>query len=377
MSQFDVECVVIGAGVVGLACAARLAEQGREVLVIERNNGIGEEISARNSEVIHAGIYYQPGSLKARLCVEGKSLLYRYCAERQIRYERIGKLIVACDDEEIHTLRQLQATAIANGVHDLRWLTGEEAREIEPAIRCKAALFSPSTGIVDSHGLMLSLQADLEDRGGAVSFGSVVTKIRMTGDGVEIHADCGGESVAVKAAMLVNCAGLGARQVAGLCPGNIILPNAWFAKGSYFRLSGPAPFRHLIYPVPVPGGLGVHLTLDLDHRARFGPDVERVAAAAATLNVEPQRGQSFYQSIRRYWPELPDDALQPDYAGIRPKITHPGATEHEFSDFAILTAGDHGMPGVVHCLGIESPGLTSSLAIALMVATDLRMTRAP
>ena len=359
-----VECVVIGAGVVGLAIARALALRGRETLVLEAEDAIGTGTSSRNSEVIHAGIYYTPGSAKAILCVAGRQLLYDYCAARGVAHRRCGKLIVAADQEQVNTLRKIEATARANGVHDLQWLTAAEAQALEPALSCVAALLSPSTGIVDSHGVMLAMQADLEDAGGTVALRAPVMRGRCDGDG--IHLEAGRDDVVeICAQVVINSAGLQAqalaRRIAGIPAASI--PSPLYAKGCYYVLQGKSPFRRLIYPIPIPGGLGVHLTLDLAGQARFGPDVEWVEEL--DYSVDPARGERFYDVIRRYWPDLPYGALLPGYAGIRPQLRHPGGPG---VDFLIQGPQAHGIPGLVNLYGIESPGLTASLAIAERVA---------
>lgn len=363
-----VDCVVIGAGVVGLAVARALAMRGLEVVVLEAEAAIGTGTSSRNSEVIHAGIYYPPGSAKAKLCVSGKHLLYAYCEARGVGHSRCGKLIVASDDEQAGTLEKIIVTARANGVDDLRRLTGAEAMALEPALSCVAALLSPSTGIIDSHGFMLALQGDLEAAGGTVALRAPV-RGGHCGDGGLIHLEAGSDGVIELAArVVVNSAGLQAQEVAqriaGIPPESI--PPAIYAKGSYYVLQGRAPFRHLIYPVPETGGLGVHLTLDLAGRGKFGPDVEWVEKLDYT--VDPEGAARFYRLIRRYWPGLPDDALQPGYAGIRPKLSRAGTTS---ADFLIQGPEAHGVPGLINLYGMESPGLTSSLAIAQQVADSL------
>jgi L-2-hydroxyglutarate oxidase LhgO len=365
IEQLDV--LVVGAGVVGLAVARALALAGREVLVLEREAAIGTGTSSRNSEVIHAGIYYPQGSLKAQLCVQGKQLLYAYCAERGIAHRRCGKLIVANTPSQLEALPSIVEKARASGVLDLRLLTGGAARELEPELACLGAILSPSTGIVDSHGLMLALQGDLEHAGGMVACHAEVDRVVVTEGGFDVQTRDG---TLLHARMLVNAAGLNAcdlaRRIQGLAPSHV--PRAWFAKGNYFSLSSRAPFQHLIYPAPEPdkhlAGLGVHLTLDLGGQAKFGPDVQWVDRAD-DLEVDPQRGQAFYAEVRRYWPGLPDGALQPGYAGMRPKISGP----HEAAaDFVIQGPAVHGLSGLVNLFGIESPGLTSCLAIADRVA---------
>ena len=365
MSAEQVDTVVIGAGVVGLAVARALALQGREVMVLEAADAFGTGTSARNSEVIHAGIYYPAGSLKARLCVQGKQMLYDYCAERGIAHQRCGKLIVATSADQVDELRAIQQRAAANGVHDLRLLTRAEAQALEPSLQCHAALLSPSTGIVDSHGLMLSLLGDLEQAGGLLAVNSEVKSLAALEDkaqaAIKMEVFGGEESTELIARQVVNAAGLHAPALAARTQGLDLrhVPQAHFAKGNYFTLSGRAPFSRLIYPVPEPGGLGVHLTLDLGGQAKFGPDVQWVDSPH-DLEVDAARGNAFYAEVRRYWPELRDGALQPGYAGIRPKISAPGEPA---ADFVIQGPREHGVPGLVNLFGIESPGLTSCLAL--------------
>lgn len=359
----EIDCVVIGAGVVGLAVARELVLAGREVMVLESEGAIGTGTSSRNSEVIHAGIYYPSGSLKARLCVEGKGMLYGYLASRGLPYRRCGKLIVATSPEQVAQLDGIQARAAANGVDDLQWLEASEAREMEPHLQCLAALHSPSTGIVDSHALMLSLQGEFENAGGIVAVKSPVVGAVCEPRAIVLEA---ADGTRLRCASVVNAAGLGAPRLArrfdGLRPDAV--PDAHFAKGNYFTLAGRAPFSRLIYPVPEAAGLGVHLTLDLGGQAKFGPDVEWVDSPD-DLVVDARRGDGFYAEVRRYWPGLPDGALLPGYAGIRPKISGPGEPA---ADFVIQGPSDHAVPGLVNLFGIESPGLTSSLAIARRVA---------
>ncbi|MEQ6434156.1 NAD(P)/FAD-dependent oxidoreductase [Comamonas sp. w2-DMI] len=361
-----VDCVVVGAGVVGLAVARALALAGREVMVLEAEDAIGTGTSSRNSEVIHAGIYYPQGSLKAMLCVRGKELLYRYCETRGVEHRRCGKLIVATSAEQVQQLHGIQAKAAANGVADLQWLQAAEAKALEPALHCEAALLSPSTGIVDSHGLMLSLQGDLENAGGMVVLHAALQAARILSDGILLTMVDG---MQLHAATVVNAAGLNAPALARRFEGfsQQHVPEAFFAKGNYFTLTGRAPFRHLVYPVPEAAGLGVHLTLDLGGQAKFGPDVQWVDNAR-DLQVDGRRADAFYAEIRRYWPALKDGSLVSGYAGIRPKISGPGAPA---ADFWIQGPGQHGVPGVVQLFGIESPGLTSSLAIGEYVAAML------
>jgi L-2-hydroxyglutarate oxidase LhgO len=363
----QVDAVVVGAGVVGLAVARALALRGREVIVLEAAAAIGTGSSSRNSEVIHAGIYYAAGSLKARLCVTGRELLYRYCEERGLGHSRCGKLIVATSQAQADGLPAILARAAANGVDDLRLLQRAEALALEPQLDCVAALLSPSTGIVDSHALMLALQGDLENAGGMIAFQSALLSAECSEAGIVLRSVDG---TTLRARAVVNAAGLQAPTLAAKFSGldKRHLPTAYYAKGNYFTLAGRAPFERLIYPAPDPAahlaGLGVHLTLDLGGQARFGPDVEWVDSADE-LRVDPARGEAFYAEIRKYWPGLPDAALQPGYAGIRPKISGPGEPGR---DFVLQGPAVHGLHGLVNLFGIESPGLTSSLAIGEAVA---------
>lgn len=362
-----VDCVVIGAGVVGLAVARALALEGREVLVLEAASAIGSETSSRNSEVIHAGIYYAQGSLKARLCVRGKAMLYDYCGERGVAHRRCGKLIVATSLQQQAQLAHIKERAAANGVDDLQWLTREQAQALEPELECVAALLSPSTGIVDSHALMLALQGDLEHAGGLIALNSPLAQAEYRHGAIYLEASDG---TRISARSVVNAAGLHAPglglRFAGLNPACV--PQAAYAKGSYFTLSGRAPFSRLIYPVPEAAGLGVHLTLDLGGQAKFGPDVQWVDGPD-DLTVDPARADGFYAEVRKYWPGLRDGALAPGYAGIRPKIHGP---QESAADFLIQGPLQHGVAGLVNLFGIESPGLTSSLAIGAHVAALLR-----
>ena len=366
MEEFD--CVVAGAGVVGLAVARALALAGREVLVLDAAEGIGTETSSRNSEVIHAGIYYPAGSLMARACVAGKHALYAYCRERGIPHANCGKLIVATDAAEAERLGSIQARAAANGVPDLTLLSRAEALALEPALHCTAALLSPSTGIIDSHAFMLSLQGDAENAGAIFVFHAPVTGGRVTDQGIEITVG-GAEPMALRCRSFVNSAGLHAPKLARSLAGmpSQLIPREYFAKGNYFTLTGRNPFSRLIYPVPVPGGLGTHLTIDLGGQARFGPDVEWVDGL--DYEVDPRRGDSFYAAIRRYWPDLRDGALAPGYSGIRPKIVPPGAPGQ---DFTLAGPRAHGVPGLLHMFGIESPGLTASLALAEAAVAEIQ-----
>ena len=365
-----VDGLVIGAGVVGLAVARALIqaapESSREWMVLEAADAIGTGTSSRNSEVIHAGIYYPQGSLKAQLCVQGRDMLYAYSLERGIAHQRCGKLIVATHSDQVPTLHAIMDKAQANGVTDLRLLTAAEAQTMEPALACVAAVHSPSTGIVDSHGLMLSLQGDFENAGGLVALNSPVAGAVCTPEGIVVRMVDGTE---LMAQTVVNAAGLTAPWLAakfeGLAPGHV--PKAFFAKGNYFTLSGKSPFSRLIYPVPQAAGLGVHLTLDLGGQAKFGPDVQWVDSPD-DLVVSAEHEQAFYQEVRKYWPALADGALQAGYAGIRPKISGP---HDAAADFCIQGPQVHGIPGLVNLFGIESPGLTSSLAIGAAVLHTL------
>jgi len=363
-----VDCVVIGAGVVGLAVAREMALRGREVIILEAENAFGTITSARNSEVIHAGIYYPAGSLKAELCVRGKQLLYAYCDSHHVAHQRCGKLIVATSAAQVATLEGIRAKAAANGVHDLRFLSRDDAQALEPQLQCHAALLSPSTGIVDSHGLMTALLGDAENAGAMLAVQSPVLGGAVTGDGIrlEVGGDDGG-STTLLARTVINSAGLTAPDLARRIEGmpDTKIPPQYYAKGCYFTLAGRAPFSRLVYPVPEAAGLGVHLTIDLGGQARFGPNVRWIDEVE--YSVDPD-ADSFYDEVRRYWPGLADGALLPGYAGIRPKISGP----HEAAaDFRIDGPVTHGVPGLVHLFGIESPGLTSSLAIAERVAAAL------
>ena len=361
----SVDAVVIGAGVVGLAVGRALAQRGLETLLLERESAIGTVTSARNSEVIHAGIYYPAGSLKARLCVRGRELLYAYCAAHGVAHRRCGKLIVAADEAQRSKLAAIAAQAAANGVADLSRLDADAARRLEPQLHCVEALLSPSTGIVDSHGLMLSLQGGLEGAGGNVALLAPVDSIDCGADRHVVRVG-GAAPMALAARIVVNAAGLDApalaARMAGLDRSAVPLPR--YAKGSYYALAGRAPFSRLVYPVPEPGGLGVHLTLDLGGQARFGPDVEWIepdADGRLDYRVDPRRADAFYAGIRRYWPGLADGALAPAYSGVRPKLAGPAAPA---ADFVLQGPAQHGIGGLVNLFGIESPGLTSSLAIA-------------
>lgn len=368
MTTDAVDCLVIGAGVVGLAIAARLARDGREVIVLDAERRIGAGTSSRNSEVIHAGLYYQPGSLKARLCLAGRQQLYSYCDARGIPYRRCGKLIVATTDAERAALDRIEANATACGVDEFaRWSKAEVAAA-EPALTCVEALHSPSTGIVDSHQLMLALQGDIEANDGMIALGAPVLRGRCDATGVTLQVG-GAEPTRVTAEWTINSAGLQAQAVAAALSGfpQGAIPKLHLAKGNYFALPGAAPASRLVYPVPAGGGLGIHLTLDLAGQARFGPDVEWIEAVA--YDVDALRSAGFYESIRRYWPGLRDGGLVPAYAGVRPKLAPPG---HPPADFMIQGPADHGRPGLINLFGIESPGLTASLALGDEVASLCR-----
>ena len=365
-----IDCVVIGAGVVGLAVARALALRGHEVAVLEAHETIGSQTSSRNSEVIHAGLYYAPGSLKARLCVPGRSALYAYCDAHGVSYRRCGKLIVATAADQVAALDRIEARGRANGVDDLRRLGPREVTTLEPALSCVGALLSPSTGIIDSHGLMLALQGEAQDHGAMVALKSPVLRGRAGAGGIEL--DVGGEDpMRVLARRVVNSAGLQAVQVAASIEGlaSVYVPPARFCKGNYFALGGRAPFTRLIYPVPDEAGLGVHLTLDLAGQARFGPDTEWLEPGQPIdYDVDSRRAAGFDEAIRRYWPGLPARALAPAYSGVRPKVVGPGEPA---ADFMIQGPDDHGVEGLVNLFGIESPGLTASIAIGEYVAQHL------
>jgi L-2-hydroxyglutarate oxidase LhgO len=368
-----VDCVVIGAGVVGLGVARALALAGREVVVLEAASAIGTGTSSRNSEVMHAGLYYAPGSLKARLCVRGRELLYDYCEAHGIAHRRCGKLVVATDAAQEGALRTLMQRGQACGVHDLAWLSAAEAVALEPALYCTAAVLSPSTGIVDSHGLMLALQGDAEAKGAMLALRSPLQRLQRVGDGFELEVG-GDEPLRLHARCVINSAGLHALPLAkrfdGLPP--MPLPQPRWARGHYFSCPGKPAFRRLIYPMPNDAGLGVHVTLDLGGQMRFGPDVQWIPMAALgeeDYRVDPARAEPFAEAIRAYWPALPDAALLPAYAGIRPKLSGPGEPA---SDFVVAGPSMHGVAGLVNLFGIESPGLTASLAIGEYVAELLR-----
>ena len=364
-----VNCVVIGAGVIGLAVAREMALQGRETILLERESAFGTISSARNSEVIHAGIYYPKDSLKAKLCVEGNRMLYEYCRTHHVATQPYGKLIVASDDSQLDDLQAILYKAQQNNVPEIKMITGEQAKSMEPELQCSAAVLSASTGIVDSHGFMLSLLGGFEDAGGMIAYQSPLISAKPIGskaqDGFELEIG-GSDAMKIQTKLLINCAGMSApaiaKKIEGLAQEQI--PKAYFAKGNYFSLSGKSPFKHLIYPIPEPGGLGVHLTLDMGGQAKFGPDVEWLEIDDENqidYTVNPKRGESFYAAVRKYWPGLKDNALQPDYSGVRAKIVPPNVPA---GDFCFNTPKDHGLEGLFNLYGFESPGLTSSLAIA-------------
>lgn len=352
-----VECIVAGAGIVGLATARALALAGREVLILEAEGVIGSGTSSRNSGVIHAGIYYPQGSLKATCCVEGKAALYAYARERNLPHRRCGKLIVAVNAAQAETLRSIQARAAANGVHDLQMLSADQVAAFEPALAAVAGLHSPSTGIIDVHELMLSYLGDAEGAGAMLALHSAIDDVARDSFGFVVRSG----DTELRCDVFINAAGLIAQDVArrieGLDAGTI--PSLHLAKGNYFSLAAPPPFGMLVYPVPEPGGLGVHATINMGGQVTFGPDVEWVDAIDYT--VDPARADRFYDAIRRYWPQLPDGALQPGYAGVRPKLNARGAPD---GDFVVQGPHDHGVPGLVNFYGIESPGLTAGLALA-------------
>jgi len=361
--DYEIDCVVAGAGVIGLAVARELAQAGREVLVVETAEAFGRGVSSRSSEVIHAGMYYPPGSLRARLCVEGKWLLYDFMKKHNVAHTNCGKLIVACESQEVATLEGIVEKGAANGVDDLQMLDQRQAKALEPELSCVAAILSPSTGMMDSAGIMLALLGEAENAGATLATRSPVMSGRVGARQIEI--DIGGaEPMTVGCTLFVNSTSLNAPDIASKLEGldAVHVPKAYFGKGSYFSMAGKVPFKRLIYPCPVAGGLGVHLTIDVGGQARFGPDVEWVEQP--NYEVDPARGDEFYALVRRYWPDLPDGVLQPSYAGVRPKIVPPG---NQTQDFRIDGPQVHGIPGLINLFGMESPGLTSSLAIGRYV----------
>jgi L-2-hydroxyglutarate oxidase LhgO len=355
------DCVVIGAGVTGLAVARSMALAGRDVIVLEAHDCIGSETSSRNSEVIHAGIYYPGGSLKARFCVQGRNQLYQYCTERNLPINRCGKFIIATNEQQQAELKIILEKARVNGVDDMVSIDKTEMQRREPHLNCVSALWSPSTGTIDSHAYMLALQADLENAGGNIVFNSKVTGGKVDSEKLELMLFDGEGSISLAANTVVNCAGLGGDKLAQAIDGinSDKIPTYSYAKGNYFTYSGKSPFSSLIYPVPNEYGLGVHVTVDMAGSLRFGPDVEWVDKI--NYEVDPGRGDVFYEAIRNYWPDLPDHSLIPAYCGIRPKINGKGLPA---ADFKIQAEGEHGVSGLINLFGIESPGLTSSLALA-------------
>lgn len=361
--DYEIDCVVAGAGAIGLAVARELAQAGREVLIVESDEAFGRGVSSRSSEVVHAGMYYTPGSLRAQLCVEGKWLLYDFMKKHNVAHTNCGKLIVACEQQEVAILEGIVEKGAVNGVDDLEMLDQRQAKALEPELACVAAILSPSTGMMDSAGIMLALLGEAENAGATLATRSPVVSGRVGAKQMEI--DIGGaEPMTIGCNLFVNSTSLNAPDVASKLQGldAFHVPTTYFGKGSYFSMAGKAPFKRLIYPCPVVGGLGVHLTIDVGGQARFGPDVEWVEQP--NYDVDPARGDEFYASVRRYWPSLPDGVLQPSYAGVRPKIVPPG---NQTQDFRIDGPQLHGVPGLINLFGMESPGLTSSLAIGRYV----------
>lgn len=369
MNAFDFDACVVGAGAVGLACGLALARQGQEVVVLEKEASIGQGVSSRNSEVIHAGLYYPTGSYKARFCVEGRRALYKFLDEHAVDYRKCGKLVVATEDCEIGRLESIQALALANDVEGLCLLSGDQAMARAPGIKALAALWSPESGVFDSHGYMVRLKGRIEDLGGAVVMQSPfksATPLKLGGFEIRVGGDA---PVSIRTRLLVTAAGLGAQAVAGNIEGYPAdqIPPLHYGKGVYFRLSGPAPFESLVYPPPIAGALGTHYRKDLGGQAIFGPDLTFVDVE--DYSVDPERAKDIADYVRRFWPGLPNGALSPDYAGLRPKIHGPGEPQ---PDFRIDGPAKHGVSGLVALFGIESPGLTSSLAIGEEVAERLR-----
>lgn len=362
-----VDCVVIGAGVVGLATARALARRGRDVLILEAENAFGTHTSARNSEVLHAGLSYAPGSLKARLCRRGRDAIYAYAAERGIGHSRIGKLIVATTESEIDGLQKYRALAEANDVTDLRMLSAGEVKTLEPEVEAVAGLYSPSTGIVDSHGLMLSYLGDAEAGGACLAVNSPVLRGRATSNGIELEVG-GAESVRIQARCVINSAGLHAHTVAQTIEGvpTSAIPQIYYAIGHYYTLQGKSPFQHLVYPVSREAALRVHVTLDLGGQCKFGPDIDW--RSNVDYSFDEANEARFYEGIRRFWPSLGDGMLQPGYTGIRPRLAGPESLHNAATDFVIQARDVHGVSGLINLFGIESPGLTSSLALGEHVA---------
>ena len=363
--EFDFDAAVVGAGAVGLACGYALARRGHSVVVLEKERAIGQGVSSRNSEVIHAGLYYPTGSLKARLCVQGRRALYAFLESHKVAYRKCGKLVVASEAEEVPRLEAILAQARLNDVEGMEALTAAQARALEPELRAQAALLSPESGVFDSHGYMLALQGEIEDRGGAVVTATPFEAATpLESGGFRIRAG-GAEGATLTARLLVTAPGLAAQAVAAAVEGFPAgrIPAGHYGKGVYFRLRGPAPFDRLVYPPPIPGALGTHYRKDLGGQAVFGPDLAFVERE--DYSVDPARAASFYDYVRRFWPGLPDDSLDPDYAGLRPKIHGPGEAQ---PDFRLDGPEAHGLPGLVTLFGIESPGLTSSLALGEAIA---------
>ncbi len=368
----EVDCIVIGAGVIGISVARAVARSGREVIVIERERLAGLHLSSRNSEVVHAGIHYPPGSLKATLCVAGREALYRYCDIHRISYRRCGKLTVAASHAEVPHLQKIETNARANGVLDLEWMEGAEAVALEPELKCAVALLSPSTGIIDSHAYLQCLLGDAESYGANVAYGTHLSALRVTDRGIEVCVDSQTEPV-LRTQWLINCAGLGAARVADSIEDfpRAHIPSIHHAKGSCFALPGRSPFMRLIYPVPAASGhLGIHMTLDIAGSARFGPDMQWLDGLGETpdYSLDATRAGLFADAVRAYWPRVPAERLAPAYSGIRPKLSGPGEPAR---DFLISTPRDHGVAGIVNLFGIDSPGLTASLAIGDVVAAVL------
>ncbi|WP_229955050.1 NAD(P)/FAD-dependent oxidoreductase [Parasphingorhabdus litoris] len=367
MESYKTDVVIAGAGVVGLAIARSIAESGKEVIILECENAIGTQTSSRNSEVVHAGIYYPQGSMKAMHCVAGNEMLYDYCATRDVGVKKIGKLIVAANDLQSEKLLQIEQKGSANGARNLRIIETSDIKRMEPNVIGRAAIFSPSTGIVDSHGLMLALLHDAESAGAILCLGNTVGRVfcgASSGFRIQIEAE---QDFELQSRVFINAAGHGAiplaKKIDALPAKNV--PEQFYAKGTYFGLQGKCPFNHLVYPVPEPGGLGVHATIDLGGSVRFGPDVEWTAGFDVEPN--PMRQSEFYNRIRRYWPNLPNNSLFADYCGVRPKIAGPNDGD---SDFVISTVGEHQITGLINLFGIESPGLTSALSIAEHVCIE-------
>jgi L-2-hydroxyglutarate oxidase LhgO len=365
--QYDFDAAVVGAGAVGLATAYRLAQAGLSVVVLEKERHIGQGVSSRNSEVIHGGLYYPTGSLKARLCVEGRRALYAFLDQHGVAYERCGKIVVATDDVEVERVEAIHRQAATNGVEGLALLTAQQVHALEPQARAVMGLYSPQTGIFDTHGYMVALQGEIEANGGVVALDAPFESAEPLAEGFQVQTG-GADPASLSVKRLVIAAGLGAQDAAGRVEGYPAdeIPTLHYGKGVYFALHGKAPFQRLVYPPPVPGALGIHYKRDMAGRAHFGPDLEYVTRE--DYDVDPARAASFYSYVRHFWPGLPDGALSPDYAGIRPKLHGPGEPQ---PDFRIDGSDRHGLSGLVALFGIESPGLTSSLAIGDYVATML------